>query len=59
MKDNERAIAMYQGFGFEIIGTMPNALKYTDGTYGDAYLMVRKMQNASWNMTIADLQNRG
>lgn len=50
---------MYQGFGFEIIGTMPNALKYTDGTYGDAYLMVRKMQNASWNMTIADLQNRG
>lgn len=43
LKDNERAIAMYRGFGFEIVGTMPHALKYTDGTYGDEYLMVKKM----------------
>lgn len=43
LKDNERAIAMYQGFGFEIVGTIPNALKYADGTYGDEYLMVKKM----------------
>lgn len=43
LTDNERAIAMYQGFGFEIVGTMPNALKYADGTYGDEYIMVKKM----------------
>lgn len=43
LKDNERAIAMYRGFGFEIVGTMPNALKYADDTYGDEYLMVKKM----------------
>lgn len=43
LKDNERAIAMYRGFGFEIVGTMPNALKYTDGTYGDEYFMVKKI----------------
>lgn len=43
LKDNERAIAMYRGFGFEIVGIIPNALKYADGTYGDEYLMVRKL----------------
>lgn len=43
LKDNERAISMYRGFGFEVVGTIPNALKYADGTYGDEYLMVKKM----------------
>lgn len=43
LKDNERAIAMYRRFGFEGIGTMPNALKYADGTYGDEYLMVKRL----------------
>lgn len=43
LKDNERAIAMYQRFGFEVVGMMPNALKYADGTYGDEYLMVKKL----------------
>lgn len=43
LKENERAIAMYHGFGFEVAGTMPNALKYADGTYGDEYIMVKKM----------------
>ncbi len=41
VKDNERALTMYQSFGFEIVGTMPRALKYPDGTYADEYLMVK------------------
>lgn len=43
LKENKRAIEMYQDFGFEIVGTMPNALKYTDGTYGDEYIMIKKI----------------
>ena len=43
LTDNQRAIKMYQGFGFEIVGRIPHALKYADGTYGDEYLMVKRM----------------
>ena len=43
VKNNDRAIKMYQNFGFEIIGTRENALKYQDGTYADEYLMVKKL----------------
>lgn len=43
VKSNERALKMYQGFGFEIIGTRENALCYQDGTYADEYLMVKKL----------------
>lgn len=32
---------MYQNFGFEIVGTVPNALRYNDGTYVDEYIMVK------------------
>lgn len=39
--DNERAIRMYQGFGFEIVGTIPRALGYLDGAYADEYVMVK------------------
>lgn len=28
LKNNEKALKMYQGFGFEIIGTRENALRY-------------------------------
>lgn len=41
---NERAIRMYKNFGFEIIGIMPNSLKYLDGSYADEYLMVKKLK---------------
>ena len=37
--DNEGAIAMYKNAGFEINATNKNALKYTDGTYADEYVM--------------------
>lgn len=43
VKENERAIKMYQGFGFEINGTIPKALYYQDGTYADEYLMVKNI----------------
>ena len=41
VKENERALRMYQSFGFEIVGTMSRALRYPDGTYADEYMMVK------------------
>lgn len=38
--ENERAMQMYQSFGFEITGKQPRALKYGDGTYADEFYMV-------------------
>lgn len=43
VKENKRAIKMYQGFGFQIIGTIPNALHYQDGTYADEYIMILRL----------------
>lgn len=40
---NEKALAMYRGFGFEVIGTMPNALRYADGTCADEYIMIKRL----------------
>lgn len=40
---NERAVTMYQNFGFEVTGTLPKALKYPDGTYADEYKMVKML----------------
>lgn len=39
--ENRRALGMYLGFGFEIVGRVPRALKYADGTYADEYRMVK------------------
>lgn len=41
---NERALKMYIGFGFEIVGTIHRSLKYDDGTYADEYLMQCQIQ---------------
>ena len=38
--ENERAVNMYKSFGFRIIGTLPHALRYADGTYADEYYML-------------------
>ena len=37
---NTRAIRMYQGFGFQICGTTPKALRYPDGSYADDHRMI-------------------
>lgn len=39
--NNKRAIKMYQSFGFEIVGTVPKALKYLDGSFADEYRMIK------------------
>lgn len=41
---NERAIKMYESFGFERFGIMPRAMKYEDGTYMDMLSMVKFLQ---------------
>lgn len=40
---NERALNMYRSFGFEIIGTLPRALRYIDGTFADEYKMIKRI----------------
>lgn len=41
--DNKNAIAMYESLGFEKYGTFPNNMKYSDGTYADAYWMMKRL----------------
>ena len=41
--DNKRAMSMYEGFGFKITGTIPNAMRYPDGTFADEKLMVLEL----------------
>lgn len=47
VKNNDRAIKMYKSFGFKIIGTIENALKYQDDTYVDEYLMVKELNKVN------------
>lgn len=39
--DNANAVALYKSLGFEIYGTSKNNMKYKDGHYADAHLMVK------------------
>jgi RimJ/RimL family protein N-acetyltransferase len=41
ISDNTAAIALYKKLGFQECGCIPNNMKYTDGRYADAYLMVK------------------
>ena len=40
---NESAIALYEKLGFVRYGTFPDSMKYSDGTYRDAYIMMKKL----------------
>ena len=40
---NKNAIALYEKIGFEKCGTFPDYMKYSDGTYADAYRMIKKL----------------
>lgn len=41
---NERAIHMYESFGFAEIGRIPKAIKYDDGTYADDIIMFKDLR---------------
>ena len=41
--ENKDAIAMYEKLGFEKFGTFPDNMKYADGSYTDAYWMMKKL----------------
>lgn len=41
---NERAIALYEKFGFRRYGTRPHSFKYRDGSYADEYLMLLELK---------------
>lgn len=41
--DNKRAIHLYESLGFQIYGRLPDNMKYKDGTYADAYWMMKKL----------------
>ncbi|MBP5159965.1 MAG: GNAT family N-acetyltransferase, partial [Lachnospiraceae bacterium] len=43
MAENKDAIAMYEKLGFEQFGTLPHNMKYADGSYMDAYWMMKKL----------------
>lgn len=39
--NNRNAISLYEKLGFEKVGTLPNNMKYSDGTYTDVHFMVK------------------
>ena len=41
---NAPAMGLYKKLGFEVYGTRPRDLRYKDGTYADAHLMVKMQQ---------------
>lgn len=40
---NESAISLYEKLGFQKYGTFPDNMKYPDGSYRDAYWMMKKL----------------
>lgn len=40
---NRPAVALYHKLGFSVHGTFPHNVKYSDGSYADAYWMMRQL----------------
>lgn len=40
---NEKALRLYESLGFEVYGTQSHSMRYKDGTYADAYLMMKNL----------------
>ncbi len=45
LSENAGAIKLYEKLGFEIVGTIPNAIRNADGSFQDAYTMYRRIDN--------------
>ena len=43
MAGNKDAIHLYEKLGFEKHGTFPDNMKFADGSYMDAYWMMKKL----------------
>ena len=41
--ENERAIKMYESFGFKVTGKIPKALHYPDGSFADEQIMLLEL----------------
>ena len=41
--DNKPAITMYESFGFKTTGTIPNAMRYQNGTFADEKIMILEL----------------
>ena len=41
--ENQNAIALYESLGFRIYGRMPDNMRYADGSFADAYWMMKKL----------------
>ena len=40
---NERAVRLWQSFGFEIVGTLPGAFSHPELGYVDAFVMFKTL----------------
>ncbi|QLH37660.1 MAG: GNAT family N-acetyltransferase [Parachlamydiaceae bacterium] len=45
LSENIPAIKLYQKLGFEIIGTLPKAVRKPQGNYQDGFIMYRKLDD--------------
>ncbi len=47
LSQNTIALKLYDKFGFQIIGTIPDAVRKPDGSYQDGYILYRKLDDRS------------
>lgn len=45
LSQNIKAVKLYEKLGFDIIGTIPKAIRNSDGTYQDGYIFHRKLDS--------------